>query len=161
MTRSATSGPFFHSILGIQNCFVVHRAVQDTHHVNLMNANVIENQIVAVNHAADSVVLVATDQRISLRGVGKRLALPAQFANKGNRPYGIIFGNRIADSLQVSLSFGPMMTIMSPWFPPWLDIWLLVDRRLQRQVFPVRLLCQRGRAQLKRRGLQGALPALE
>src|SRR6266436_962076 len=34
---------------------------------------------------------------------------------KGNRPYGIMFGNRIADSLQVNLSFGADDNNHEPW----------------------------------------------
>jgi len=74
--------------------------MQDFHH---HRANVVENQIVAMNPAAQHRITGFVDQQIGARHSSNPLAGPSQFADKRRRTNRIILRYPIANLLQVML----------------------------------------------------------
>ena len=86
-----------------QQGFIVHRAIQHMQHVNRFDPYPIENEVVAMHAAADSVVFMAGDKLKPLRHVGKPFATLPQFPHKANRPYGVGGGDYVAYAFKIGL----------------------------------------------------------
>ncbi len=80
--------------------------MEDVQHDDTMRFDAIENQIVAVNPASDVKVLIAADQRKTIRQLCQSTNFPPKFAQKAEGARRIITTNMIADCFHILLSFG-------------------------------------------------------
>ena len=85
------------SALREQDRVNVHRAVHDMKHCHLIPADLVEDQVAAMNAAPDALRLIAWDNRPGLGELGEFHAASAEFTHEADSAYGIVACYLVAD----------------------------------------------------------------
>ena len=74
---------------------------------HLVGPGAIEDQVIAVDAMANAMFLVARHEGKSLGKARKAKAFRAQLAEEAERAFRVVFGNSVADPLQIALGLRP------------------------------------------------------